>query len=182
MYIRDTGESYFNDSRQNKMFNRLNENTEYEDKQDLLLNEDVENFDENDYGGITDQEALIEAFLIDEISRMDDEERNAFFNSDAYQALYEAGFIKKNIVKLTKASDLARRTMIAALNKAKELGDPLWDQLRKNRIMEKKLLAKIKEKYFNSVKLSAKKAMDSFNRLHKATNFKQEFNNITNIR
>ena len=182
MYIRDTGESYINDPRQSRMFNRLNENAEYEDEQGLLLNEDAGNFDETDYGEITDQEALIEAFLIDEISRMNDEERNAFFNSDAYQALYEAGFIKRNVVKLTKNSDLARRTMIAVLNKARELGDPLWTRLSKNRIEEKKLLTQLHNKYANSVNISVKKAQDSFVKLHKATNFNKEFNNITNIR
>lgn len=179
MYIRDTGESYNDDSRQNRIFNKLNEENIEEFNEEETLEENYNDTTE----GIVDQDALLEAYFIDEISRMNDEQRQAFFNSDGFQALYEAGTLGyRSVVKLNKAADLSRRISMAAIQKAKETGDGLWNQLKKIRIAERKALDRIIQKYGNSVKQDAKKASARFIKLHKATNLGQTFSNLTGIR
>lgn len=190
MYIRDNGDSF---AFRNNKFNRLNEETSYIDsetsldQEENLIEEDNTTFN-NQYDNMDSNddlihEALLEAYFIDEISRMDDDERQAFFNSDAFQALYEAGAVNKRaFVALNKVSELTRRKALAAMELAKEAGDPLWKALKKNRIKEKKLLNAIKEKYSNKADIVAKKAMNSFNQLHKATNMNALFNKVKNIR
>lgn len=176
MYIRDTGSSFSNNERKNI----LNENSEFDYENQYI---DQTPVDETDYGGIVDQDALLEAYFIDEISRLTDEQREAFFKSDAFQALYEADILNKRaVVKLNKGSEIKRRTILAAMQKAREVGDNLWDQLRKNRIKEKQLLAAIEKKYANSVKADVKKAMNNFRKLHKATNLNQVYKDITTMR
>ena len=59
---------------------------------------------------------------------------------------------------MTKYDDLTRRTHLAALQKAKEMGDADWEALRKNRIKERQLLDRIYKKYANKVKRDAIKS------------------------
>lgn len=185
MYIRDNGDSFaFN--RPNR-FNRLHEGISYTDAdnesryEENLVEEASENYydDDNIESGsninIPDendssiQEAAIEAFFIDEISRMSDDERNEFFNSDGFQALYEAGVVNKRaIVALNKESEVTRRAMIIAIELAKKSGDSLYERLKKNREIEKRLLADIKKKYFPRAIPLAKKAMRDYNKLNTA--------------
>lgn len=104
-------------------------------------------------GSITiDQEfnrdELLESYIYDEISKLSDEKKKEFVNSEAAQAMLEAGLIgKKTLVKLSKSDDLERRMGMAALQLAKDSNDILFDQLTKVRMKEKELLDKINKKY-----------------------------------
>lgn len=94
------------------------------------------------------KDELLESFIYDEISRLSDEKRQEFVNSEAAQVMVEAGLIgKKTLVKLSKNDDLERRMGMAALQLAKDSNDILFDQLTKVRLKERELLDKINKKY-----------------------------------
>jgi len=104
-----------------------------------ILNEGVELENPNE---------LLEAYIYDELSCLDDTMKEAFVNSPECEAMIEAGIInKRTVVRLSKNDDLIRRRKMAAYQLAKEKGDPLWDKLVKNRIKERELIAKIVAKY-----------------------------------
>lgn len=109
--------------------------------------------------GILDQNALLESVFVDQVTKMDDEQRKAYLESDEVAALVEAGVVgRRTIVRISKNDDLTRRIHLASLQKAKESGDADWEALRKNRVMEKKLLQKIYNKYANRVRQDAVKS------------------------
>ena len=100
---------------------------------------------------------LQEAFFYDEhYSDSDDEKRELLEQADVL--LESKKISRKTIVKLNKNDDLTRRTHLAALQKAKEMGDADWEALRKNRIKERQLLDRIYKKYANKVKRDAIKS------------------------
>lgn len=100
---------------------------------------------------------LLESFIYDEISRNSDEKRQEFVNSEAAQAMLEAGLIsRKTLVRLSKNDDLERRIGMAAIQLSKENNDSLYDQLIKVRIKERELLEKINNKYANKASRVAK--------------------------
>lgn len=122
---------------------------------DILDEETVELEEGAEYDGpgITDKSALMEALLVDAVSRMDDESRQDFLNSETFSDLEEAaGVGKRSIVRMNKMDDFQRRLNLASLQKAKEMGDADWELLRKNRIQERKLQERIFKKYNNKVK------------------------------
>ena len=103
------------------------------------------------YGdGISDKRSLMEALIIDCLTRMDDEQRGRILNSTEFDQLSEAaGVGKRNIVRLNKMSDFERRVHLAALQKAKEVGDADWEALRKNRIKDRQHKERIFNNYAN---------------------------------
>ena len=110
-------------------------------------------------GGIINNDALLESMFCDKISRLSDEEKQAYLESAEFQNLVEAGVVgKRSVVRISKNDDLTRRIHLAALQKAKESGDADWEALRKNRIQERKLLNKIYAKYANKVRGDAIRA------------------------
>lgn len=106
---------------------------------------------------------LLEAYICDELSCLDDTVKEAFINSPECEAMIEAGIInKRTIVRLSKNDDLIRRRKMAAYQIAKEKGDPLWDKLVKNRIKERELISKIVAKYGMKAQKVAKIGQKSY--------------------
>lgn len=106
---------------------------------------------------LKNQEELLEAYIYDEISRLSDEKREEFVNSQEAQGMLEAGLIsRKTLVRLSKNDDLERRIGMAAIQLSKESDDALYDQLIKVRIKERELLDKINAKYANKATRVAK--------------------------
>lgn len=102
-------------------------------------------------------EELLESYIYDEISRLSDEKRQEFVNSQEAQGMLEAGLIsRKTLVRLSKNDDLERRIGMAAIQLSKESDDALYDQLVKVRIKERELLDKINAKYANRATRVAK--------------------------
>lgn len=100
---------------------------------------------------------LLESYIYDEISKLDQETIQEFVHSQQAQAMVEAGIIgKKTLVKLSKVDDLERRIGMAALQLAKDKSDPLFDKLVKVRVKEKELLDQINNKYINKATQVAK--------------------------
>lgn len=109
----------------------------------------------NDYGisveeaGLNNINSLIEAYIIDDVSRMSFDQLDEFCAPGGTgEQLVEASVLrKKTLVRLSKADDLERRLTMAAMQLAKEANDPLWEKLAKNRVKEKELLTAIRKKY-----------------------------------
>lgn len=117
--------------------------------------------------GIIDFDALLETYIVDMVSSMPDEQREAYLNSDEFAGLMEAGIAtKRSIVRINKTDDLTRRVHLAALQKAKENGDAAWDALRRNRIKERELLNTIYNRYANLVRSDAIKTQKRLIRLN----------------
>ena len=116
------------------------------------------NFSDKSYvgQGVLDEEAVIEAAIVQEAMMMHDDERTAWMNSPEFQQLHEAGVVgRKAIVRMSKEADLDRRMHLLCLQMGKENGDADWEALRLNRIKERKLLDKLYKKYGNRVKRQA---------------------------
>ena len=97
---------------------------------------------------IQDMDALGEAFIYDDLSKLSDADKKAFLESEDCALLEAKKLIgRKTLVRLSKNDDITRRTTMAAMQLAKERKDPLWEKLVKNRIKERQLLAAIRKKY-----------------------------------
>lgn len=129
-----------------------------------LFRESVEELSEDtdfdvEGAGISQMNELLESAIVEHVSMMSDDERKAYLNSDEFHQLEEAGIVgRRSVVRMTKYDDLTRRIHLAALQKAKEVGDADWEALRKNRIKERQLLDRIYKKYANKVKRDAIKS------------------------
>ena len=111
---------------------------------------------DNYSGGVIDEEAMIEAAIVQEVEMMNDNERKKYLNSSEFNSLVEAGVVgRRAIVRLNRAADLDRRIHLLCLQMAKENGDADWEALRQNRIKERKLLGKLYNKYGQRVQRQA---------------------------
>lgn len=105
---------------------------------------------------INDMEAFQESCMIAELMAMPFEDRQAIFESESYALLEKHGLIgKKTRVQLSKEDDLDRRETMAAFQLAKEANDSLWNMLALNRVKERDLIRKIKNKYAPQAKRAA---------------------------
>lgn len=116
-------------------------------------------------------DVLQEAFIYDELShRLTEEEKADFINTEAADMLIREGLIGKNtLVRLSKNDDLTRRVTMASYQLAKENNDPLWDKLVKNRVMERKLIGQIRNKYSGKSSRAAKVAQKEYLKTNKIT-------------
>lgn len=134
------------------------------DNNEDLFRESVEELNEDtdfdvEGAGISQMNELLESAIVEHVSMMNDDERKAYLNSDEFHQLEEAGIVgRRSVVRMTKYDDLTRRIHLAALQKAKEVGDADWELLRKNRVKERQLLDRIYKKYANKVKRDAIKS------------------------
>ena len=118
------------------------------------LNED--NSDISASQGILDEDAMLEAAIVQEVEMMHDDERKAYLESDEFQNLVEAGVVgRKTVVRLNRNDDMNRRIHLLCLQMGKENGDADWEALRKNRIRERQLQQKLYTKYSNRVRRNA---------------------------
>jgi len=121
-------------------------------------------FNENDRQGVLGEDlanpnALLEAMIYAEASKLPQDERIAFAESEEAQLLVEKSVLnKKTLVRLSKNDDLARRVKMAAFQIAKQKKDPLWTKLVKNRVIERALIKKIVQKYNNQAVRVARKS------------------------
>jgi hypothetical protein len=107
--------------------------------------------------------ALLEAFIIDEVSRMNESDRTEFMESAELEVLISEGVIAKNtLIRLSKEDELTRRTKVAALQISREKNDPLYAKVLKYRSLEKDALATIVRKYGGQAGRVAKKTQREY--------------------
>ena len=108
-------------------------------------------------------EQVIESFVIDEVSKMDDDDVKAWCESDEAKALQEANVLKKSTaMRLSKQDDFKRREKIAAYALARQANDPLYAKMLKQRSLWKQTSNKILAKYGTKANRLAKKGQAAY--------------------
>lgn len=112
----------------------------------------------------SDPNAIISQMIEMEVSQLPQEKIEEFCAPGGVgeTLVAEGKLSKKTIVRLSKKDDLSKRKKMAALNLAKQNGDPLWDKLAMNRVKERELIAKIMAKYGNKAQKVAVQSQKDF--------------------
>lgn len=123
----------------------------------------------NDYRCNT--KALIEAFILHDISKLDQSKIYEFCSLDGVgDALCKSGFMNPdNIAGLQKTDDTETKVDIAVLRIAIENNDPLFDELVKSRNREKELLELLSSKYRDAAVLNKNIAEEEYQNTVKDT-------------
>ena len=126
----------------------------------LFSSETIEGINESLGDGVDE---MIEAIIVDEASRMSEEELKAWCESDEAKALVEAQALRKpTLMRLSKADDAKRRKKIAAYQIAKRNNDPLYTKLIKYRTLWKQTSDKIVQKYGTKAERISKKGQAEY--------------------
>lgn len=132
-----------------------------------------ENYRENEDFGI-DMGALVEAFLIDDLTHNYGEEAIKEFCAPGGigDALLEAKVLsnKRTMVRLSKETDLERRKIIAAIQMARGRKDPLYNKLVKYKLLSKQTRQKIVSKYGSKAARAALQGQKEYIRSMKSVN------------
>lgn len=122
-----------------------------------VITESIENV-------FSDPNAIISQMIEMEVSQLPQEKIEEFCAPGGVgeTLVAEGKLSKKTIVRLSKKDDLSKRKKMAALNLAKQNGDPLWDKLALNRVKERELIAKIMAKYGNKAQKVAVQSQKDF--------------------
>lgn len=124
-----------------------------------------ENVHEDEDFGL-DMDALVEAFLIDDLTHnfSEDTIREFCTPGGIGDALVEAKVLSNNrtMVRLSKETDEKRRMIITAIQMAKRNGDPLYNKLVKYQLLRKQTRAKIIQKYGSKASRAALKAQKAY--------------------
>lgn len=132
-----------------------------------------ENFHEDEDFGI-DMGALVEAFIIDDLTHNYGEETIKEFCAPGGvgEALLEAKVLsnKRTMVRLSKESDLERRKVITAIHLAHVKHDPLYNKLIKYKLLFKQTRQKIMAKYGSKATRIAIKGQKEYIKTMKGVN------------
>lgn len=126
----------------------------------LFSNDVIERIDED---FMNEDNSIIEAFIVDDVLKMDSDSIKEWCESDEASALIEAQVLRKpTMMRLSKQDDERRRAKIVAYNMAKEANDPLYRKMIKYRQLWKQTSNKIMEKYGNKADRVAKKKQQEY--------------------
>lgn len=108
-------------------------------------------------------DALAESYFYDEFSRLPDDQREKFVNSEAATLLVENNLVARNtMIRLSKNDDLSRRIQMASLQLASDANDAVFKKLAALRIKEKQYLEQISKKFGSKATKIAKVAQKEF--------------------
>ena len=134
---------------------------------------------EDEYFGL-DENALIEAFLIDDLTHNYGEDAIHEFCAPGgiADALLEAKVLslKRTAVRLDKNSDAKRRMVIAAIMMAKAKKDPLYAKLVKYQLLRKQTRQKIVDKYGAKASKAAIKGQKAYIKAMRGVNISNNIN------
>ena len=126
----------------------------------LFSNDVIERIDED---FMNEDNSIIEAFIVDDVLKMDSDSIKEWCESDEANVLVEAQVLRKpTMMRLSKQDDEKRRAKIVAYNMAKEANDPLYRKMIKYRQLWKQTSNKIMEKYGNKADRVAKKKQQEY--------------------
>jgi hypothetical protein len=121
-----------------------------------------------------DMNALIEAFLIDDLTHNYGEDTIQEFCAPGGvgEALVEAKVLstQKTVNRISKKDDYTRRVVITCINMARQHKDPLYAKLVKYQLLRKQARKKIVEKYGSRAKKVALKAQREYIKSMKGVN------------
>lgn len=134
---------------------------------------------EDEYFGL-DENALIEAFLIDDLTHNYGEDAIHEFCAPGgiADALLEAKVLSNNrtAIRLNKAADAKRRMVIAAIMMAKTKKDPLYAKLVKYQLLRKQTRQKIVDKYGTKASKAAIKGQKAYVKAMRGVNISNNIN------
>lgn len=91
---------------------------------------------------------LVEAFIVDDISRMNSDDIKEFCESEEAKALTEKAVLRKpTLMRLSREDDEKRRIRLACFVLAKSAKDPNYDKMVKYHTLWKKFRLPIFKKY-----------------------------------
>ena len=106
---------------------------------------------------------VVESFIVDEISKMDEEDVKAWCESEECLALQESNVLRKSTaMRLSRQDDFKRREKIAAYTLARQANDPLYAKMLKQRSLFKQTSNKILAKYGTKATRLAKKGQAAY--------------------
>jgi hypothetical protein len=121
-----------------------------------------------------DMNALIEAFLIDDLTHNYGEDTIQEFCAPGGvgEALVEAKVLstQKTVNRISKKDDYTRHVVITCINMARQHKDPLYAKLVKYQLLRKQARKKIVEKYGSRAKKVALKAQREYIKSMKGVN------------
>lgn len=128
---------------------------------------------------MANSDALMEAFLVDDVLRLSSDDIKNFCESEEAKILVEKAVLKKpTLMRLSKADDMKRRIKISAYQLAKEANDPEFAKLKKYTGLRKQSIAKIMKKYGTKAeklaKLGQKNYIKTASKISNATAKKEE--------
>ena len=134
---------------------------------------------EDEYFGL-DENALIEAFLIDDLTHNYGEDAIHEFCAPGgiADALLEAKVLsnKRTAIRLDKAADAKRRMVIAAIMMAKAKKDPIYAKLVKYQLLRKQTRQKIVDKYGAKATKAAIKGQKAYVKAMRGVNISNNIN------
>lgn len=111
----------------------------------------------------SDMNELVEAYFIDDLSRMGSEQLHEWLEGEQAKALLERSVLKKpTLIRLSKADDEKRRIKLTCYYLAKNAKDPNWDKFVKYSQLRKKYRSLIFKKYANKATRIARIAQKNF--------------------
>lgn len=106
---------------------------------------------------------IMEAFLVDDIIRLSQEQIKEFCESETAKVLQEKAVLKKpTMMRLSKEDDQKRRIKLIAYQLAKDANDPEWAKLKKYTALRKESIQKIMNKYGAKATKMAKIAQKNY--------------------
>lgn len=126
----------------------------------LFSNDVIERIDED---FMNEDNTIIEAFIVDDVLKMDSDSIKEWCESEEANALVEANVLRKpTMMRLSKQDDEKRRAKIAAYNMAKEANDPLYRKMMMYRKKWKECSTAIMNKYGSKADRVAKKKQQEY--------------------
>lgn len=127
-----------------------------------------------------DMNALVEAFLIDDLAHNYSQETVQEFCAPGgiADALIEAKVLsgKRSVTRLSKDADFERRRTIAAIQIARAKNDPIYIKLCKAQLLRKQYKAKIVEKYGSKANKIALQGQKEYIKAMKGVNISNSLN------
>jgi hypothetical protein len=106
---------------------------------------------------------ILEAYFVDDIIRLPEEDIKSFCESEEAKILVEKAVLSKpTMMRLDKKSDAVRRTKLIAYQLAKQNNDPNWAKLVKYQKLRKECIQKIMDKYGTKASKIAKVAQKNY--------------------
>lgn len=103
-----------------------------------------------------------EAVLFEELSDLPQEKLDAFVKSPEAKTMVDKGYISQDCVERLAHHKHKGKFQAAILHMAKEENDPLWDEIVKHHIEERRLMNELIEKYKDKAEPIMKHIHDDF--------------------
>lgn len=113
-------------------------------------------------GALKNPNQYRDAVLFESLNSLPTEKKKEFVNSKEAKTMVTEGLISTEVLERLSAEADTGVLRTTVCHMAKENGDPMWDELVKHRIEERRLLNDLIEKYSDKAKVIADNANKEF--------------------